>query len=231
MSFVVFKSRKAQVSVIFIQKVFLKKNSKKFLKNFSLLFSCCGAGTAADMVMTSRWVEANMEMHRRNTNRKAVPVEAAVTFVRRYLYSFQGKFQNYLIFGGVDHKGPHIRVVHPHGSVDCVPYGTLGSGCLAAMSIMESRWKPDMTQEEAMKLVCDATSAGVYNDLGSGFGVDIVIIRKDSHKVIRGLNLVEKEERKLYYTPNRGATGVLSCKKIAIEIEEEVVEHAKMEVD
>jgi 20S proteasome subunit beta 2 len=184
------------------------------------------------MMMTSRWVASNMDMHRRNTNREIVRIDAAVTFVKRYLYSYQGRFKNYLIFGGVDNEGPHIRVVHAHGSVDRVPYGTLGSGSLAAMAIFESRWKPDMTQEEAIKLVCDATNAGVYNDLGSGFGVDIVIIRKGFHKVVRGFERVEKPLRKLCYTPKRGTSKVLSCKKFDIEIEEEnVVQDDKMEVE
>lgn len=184
------------------------------------------------MEMTTRYVSVNMELLRRNTERKIVPIDAAITFTKRYLFSYNGRFSNYLIFGGVDNEGPHIRAVYPHGSADKLPFATMGSGSLAAISIFESRWEPDMSQEDAIKLVCDATNAGVYNDLGSGYGVDIVVIRKDFHKMLRGVDVVEKTERKLNYTPKRGTTGVLTCSKIEIEIEEEeVIEHDKMDLD
>ena len=210
-------------------KAFLKKI--QFSRNLSYFSSCCGAGTAADMEMTSRYVRSNMELLRRNTYRDNVPVRAAVTFLKQYQYRFKGRIQNYLIVGGVDLEGPHIYSIHAHGSVDRIPYATMGSGSLAAMSIFESRWRPDMSEEEAVSLVCDGVNAGVYNDLGSGFGVDVVVIKKGSHKVIRGLDVVKTETRKLNYAFKRGTTGVLSCKKIDIEIiDEDVLDH-EMEIE
>ena len=170
-----------------------------------------------------------MELIRRNTYRDYVPVKAAVTFLKQYQYRFQGRMQNHLIFGGVDLEGPHIYSIHAHGSVDRIPYATMGSGSLAAMSIFESRWRSDMTQEEAVSLVCDAVNAGVYNDLGSGFGVDVVVIKKGFHKVIRGLDVVKTEKRKLDYAFKRGTTGVLSCNKIDIEVTDEEIRGMEIE--
>lgn len=56
----------------------------------------------------------------------------------------------------------------------------MGSGSLAAMAVFESRWKPDLTEEEGKSLVRDAIAAGIFNDLGSGSNVDICVIRKDN---------------------------------------------------
>ena len=40
--------------------------------------------------------------------------------------------------------GPHLHCIYPHGSSDQLPYVTMGSGSLAAMSVFESRFKPNM---------------------------------------------------------------------------------------
>lgn len=56
----------------------------------------------------------------------------------------QGHIGAALVLGGVDKNGFHIYSIHPHGSTDRLPYTTMGSGSLAAMSVFEARWKPDM---------------------------------------------------------------------------------------
>lgn len=56
------------------------------------------------------------------------------------------------------------------------PYHTTGSGSLAAMAILETNYKDNMTKDEAIKLVVMAIEAGIYHDLGSGSNVDVCII-------------------------------------------------------
>lgn len=58
--------------------------------------------------------------------------------------SKKGYVEAALILGGVDKHGSHIYTIHPHGSTDRLPYTTMGSGSLAAMTVFESRWKPNM---------------------------------------------------------------------------------------
>lgn len=58
---------------------------------------------------------------------------------------YQGHIGAALVLGGFDATGPHLYTVYPHGSTDKLPYVTMGSGSLAAMSVFESRWKADMT--------------------------------------------------------------------------------------
>merc|ERR1712107_470593 len=62
----------------------------------------------------------------------------------------------------------------------------MGSGTLAAMSVLESRWVPDMSEEDAKQLVRDAIRAGIFNDMGSGSYVDLVVIKpKDDVQYLR----------------------------------------------
>lgn len=188
-----------------------------------MLSSCCGAGTAADTEMTTQMISSQLELHRLSTNR-VVPVPCAATLLKQYLFRYQGHVSAALVLGGVDSQGPHIYCIYPHGSVDPLPYATMGSGSLAAMSIFESRWKPDMSEEDAKKLVRDAIAAGIFNDLGSGSNVDLCVIRKNSSEYLRNYELSnQKGERKIDYTYKRGATGVLSVKKIPFEVVEEAV--------
>lgn len=77
---------------------------------------------------------------------------------------------------------------------DKLPYVSMGSGSLAAMAVLESTWKPKMTvrpstsamvinltvmlqREQAIEVVANAISAGIFNDLGSGFvGLSIACV-------------------------------------------------------
>lgn len=50
-----------------------------------------------------------------------------------------------MIIGGVDKTGSHLNSIHPHGSIDNLPFLTMGSGSLAAMAVFEANYKADMT--------------------------------------------------------------------------------------
>jgi len=52
----------------------------------------------------------------------------------------------------------------------------MGSGSLQAMTIFESKFKDDLTKEEAIALVIEAITAGIYHDLGSGSHVDYCVL-------------------------------------------------------
>lgn len=50
-----------------------------------------------------------------------------------------------LVLGGVDCNGPHLHTIFPHGSTDNLPFATMGSGSLAAMSVFEAEYREDLT--------------------------------------------------------------------------------------
>jgi hypothetical protein len=105
-----------------------------------------------------------------------------MTMLKRFLFRHQGQVSAALVLGGVDATGPHLYTIYPHGSTDKLPYVTMGSGSLAAMSVFETGFKDNLTEDEAKALVCKAIRAGIFNDLGSGSNVDICIIRKGSYE-------------------------------------------------
>jgi len=62
----------------------------------------------------------------------------------------------------------------------------MGSGSLNAMAVFEADYRDGMSRQEAIDLVTRAIRSGVYNDLGSGSNVDLVVVTKDGGEMIRG---------------------------------------------
>ncbi|XP_053983092.1 proteasome subunit beta type-7 [Hylaeus volcanicus] len=184
---------------------------------------CCGAGTAADTEMTTQTISSQLELHRLNTGR-TVPVCTANAMIKQLLFRYQGHIGAALILGGCDLDGPHLYCIYPHGSTDKHMYTTMGSGSLAAMAVFESRWKPDMTEEEAKELVADAIRGGVFNDLCSGSNVDLCVIRKGSVDYLRPYDVANvKGQRQISYRYKRGTTAILNKTVRPVIVEEESI--------
>jgi len=182
---------------------------------------CAGAGTAADLEHTTQLMESKMELLRMQMDREP----RVCTVVRRLstmLFKYQGYIGCALVLGGVDVTGPHLYQIYPHGSTDCLPFTTMGSGSLCAMSILESEYKSGMTAQEGMALVQKAIRAGIFNDLGSGGNVDVCVITKDGGKIHRNIETPNPRKFKAEYKAiPKGCTPVLSTKTLWSLVQEE----------
>lgn len=165
---------------------------------------CCGAGTAADTEMTTGQISSQLELLRLNTG-KSSRVVTSMTMLKRHLFNYQGQVSAALVLGGVDVTGPHLYTVYPHGSTDKLPYVTMGSGSLAAMSVFETGYKDDLSEAEAIDLVAEAIKAGIFNDLGSGSNVDVCVITDGGIDMKRNF-IVANDEGPLRASINKPAT-------------------------
>ena len=122
--------------------------------------------------------EPDRTSHLESTALHAASMATACRYLRNTLYEAGGSMGANLIVGGVDEGTgiPHIRAIHPHGSMDPLPYAALGSGGLAAMAVIESRFHSNITLEEGIQMVKEAIFSGIQNDMGSGSQVDLCII-------------------------------------------------------
>ncbi|KAJ7057782.1 20S proteasome subunit [Mycena amicta] len=183
---------------------------------------CCGAGTAADTEFTTALISSNMELHGLSTGRKP-RVVTAMTMLKQMLFRYQGQVGAALVLGGVDATGPHLFTIHPHGSTDKLPYVTMGSGSLAAMAVFESGWRPNMTRADALQLVKDAISAGIFNDLGSGSNVDACIITESHTEMLRNVEMPnERATKERKYGFRRGTTAWKTQDIRSLVVSEEV---------
>ncbi|KAK1443510.1 glutamine phosphoribosylpyrophosphate [Babesia gibsoni] len=192
------------------------KNCSK-LHRISDAIYCAGAGIAADLDHTTIWLANSIELLRLNM-KKRPKVQMCVSLLIGELFKYQGYKQCALIIGGYDSLGPHLFSVSPRGSSDSLPFCTMGSGSLNAMSVLESEYRDGMTLQEAVALATKAISAGILNDLGSGGNVDICVIDKDGAKHTRSHAVVGSRT----YAPIPrsipiGATPVLREKILSIK--------------
>lgn len=200
------------------------KNCEK-LHRISPQIWCAGAGTAADTEMETQLISSNLELHSLYQSRKP-RVVTALTMLKQHLFRYQGYIGAYLIVAGVDPTGAHLFSVQAHGSTDIGEYLSLGSGSLAAMAVLETYWKPDLTKEEAMKLCADAIELGIWNDLGSGSNVDLCVMEKgkDAHLFRNYLTPNQRSEKTRSYKFERGTTAVLrQSVRDLVDVEETVV--------
>lgn len=204
------------------------KNCKKIHYLTSSMY-CCGAGTAADTEYVTDWMRSALHLHSLTTGQPS-RVITALTMLKQKLFRYQGYIGAALILGGIDPiDGPQLYTIHPHGSTDMLPYVTMGSGSLAAMSIFEAHYRPELDRESAIDLVSRAIQAGIFNDLGSGSNVDIVVLstlQPLSPQILRNHvtpNQRPKKERSYLYP--RSTTVVLSSQ------EESFTDSSSMAID
>mmetsp|Transcript_7847 Transcript_7847/g.22197 ORF Transcript_7847/g.22197 Transcript_7847/m.22197 type:complete len:278 (-) Transcript_7847:128-961(-) len=188
---------------------------------------CAGAGTAADLEHTTQLMESQIELLRLAT-RTQPRVCTVVRRLSQMLFKYQGYVGCALVLGGVDVTGPHLYQIYPHGSTDMLPFTTMGSGSLAAMSVLESEYQEDLSVEDGKKLVAKAIRAGIFNDLGSGGNVDVCVITKEGGTILR--NWEKPNERKFKMPPPafpKGTTPVLKEDILKLcTIEDDVVMQA-----
>jgi 20S proteasome subunit beta 2 len=141
-----------------------------------------------------------------------------MTMLKQHLFRYQGHIGAYLVIAGCDPTGSHLFTVHAHGSTDKLPYVTMGSGSLAAMSVFETQWKSQLSREDAIKLCSDAIQAGIWNDLGSGSNVDVAIITQEKTQLLRNYITPNVREKKMRdYKFAKGTPAVLKEKIIKRE--------------
>ena len=166
---------------------------------------CCGAGTAADLDQVTRQCRYSLALqslveresignantkqwkplestafssHLERTAEHCASMALACRLLRDVLFESGGSVGANLIVGGIDEETgvPQIRAIHPGGSMDSLSYAALGSGGLAAMAVIESRYRNDINLEEGIQIVKEAILSGIKNDMGSGSQVDLCII-------------------------------------------------------
>lgn len=189
------------------------KNCSK-LHYISKNIYCAGAGVAGDLDHTTLWLQHNVELHRLNNNMTLPRVSMCVSALTQELFRYGGYKVCAIVLGGVDILGPQLYSIHPHGSSCLLPFTSLGSGSLNAMTVLESKYRDNMNIEEGKQLVCEAICAGIFNDLGSGGNVDICVITKDGAQHIRSYS---KPNVRLFHLPNptiypKGTTPILNEK-------------------
>ena len=153
----------------------MSKTGKKVFKIADKIGAAC-AGIVADMQILTREVSAylNMYTYEREqsvTVRTAAKLMGSMLFERRYF-----PYLAQTIVGGVAETGSKLFVLDPLGSVIEDKFTAVGSGSEIAMGLLETDYKESITVDEAKGLVRKAIKAASARDIGSGEGIDMLVV-------------------------------------------------------
>jgi proteasome beta subunit len=153
----------------------MSKSGKKVFKIADKIGAAC-AGIVADMQILTREVGAylNLYTYEREqsvTVHTAAKLMGSMLFERRYF-----PYITQTIVGGIDEGGARLFVLDPLGSVIEDKFTAVGSGSEIAMGLLETEFKEGMSIEEGKSLARKAVKAASARDIGSGEGLDMLVI-------------------------------------------------------
>lgn len=99
-----------------------------------------------------------------------------------------------MIVAGMDKEGPHVFALDMAGGIGDEDYYSTGSGSLVATGVLESTWKPDMTEEEALKVVITALATAIKRDTATGDGMDVAVVNKKGARKLKDEDIAKVVE-------------------------------------
>ncbi|MGA8857720.1 MAG: archaeal proteasome endopeptidase complex subunit beta [Candidatus Bathyarchaeia archaeon] len=153
----------------------MSKSGKKVFKIADKIGAAC-AGIVADMQILTREVGAYLNLYTYEREQSVMVHTAAklmgsMLFERRYF-----PYITQTIVGGIDEGGARLFVLDPLGSVIEDKFTAVGSGSEIAMGLLETEFKEGMSIEEGKGLARKAVKAASARDIGSGEGLDMLVI-------------------------------------------------------
>jgi proteasome beta subunit len=164
----------------------MSKSGRKVFQLTDKVGAAC-AGIVADMQILTREVSAYLRIYTYErelsvTVRTAAKLMGSMLFERRYF-----PYLAQTIVGGIDESGPKLFVLDPLGSVIEDKFTAVGSGAEIAMGLLETEYNENLTVEDGKGLARKAIKAASARDIGSGEGLDMLVITnvgtKEEHEL------------------------------------------------
>ena len=137
------------------------------------------AGMISDMNILMREVTAHAKILQLETNQPVLPNSIAKLMG---VIMYQQKFfpmMTQIILAGIENKNPAVYVLDPLGSVIPDEYATGGTGAELAIGVVESEYKKNLSEKEAVDLAIKSIRSAVNRDAASGDGIDILIVTEN----------------------------------------------------
>lgn len=146
------------------------------------------AGAVADAQFLIDQLRAHAKLYKL-TNDRPISTLSIANFSSILMFSSRAfPYYTELIIAGYDAKGPTICAVDLLGSLTVEKYISRGSGSPYAMGVLESRYNPKLSLEEAVKLAVEAMRSSLKWDLFTGEGIDVAYVNE------KGVYFMKPEE-------------------------------------
>src|SRR5690348_7353466 len=155
----------------------VNKTTKKVFPITPSVAAAC-AGMIADMQVLVRQVAALSKIRRLETRREVATNSVAklmsvIMFERRYF-----PLLTQVVVGGID-PNPSIYTLDPLGSLLPDDYAAVGTGAEMALGVLDTEFKPKMSEQDAVKLAVKSIKSAIMRDNASGDGIDILVVDKN----------------------------------------------------
>ena len=148
------------------------------------------AGGVADAQNITDILRYHANMHRIQKH-DPIPIKSLTRLTSLIFHQNRGyPFIADILVGGYDNAGPALYNIDMFGSAEEKNYVTTGSGSPVAYGLLEEEYHDDLTVEEAKVIALRAVKAAIMRNIGTGDGINIVIIDKN------GFRLLTKDQKK-----------------------------------
>jgi len=155
------------------------------------------AGAVADAQFIIDQLRAHSKLYRL-TNNRPISTLSLANFAALLMFSSRAfPYYTELIIGGYDSSGPSICTIDLLGSLTKEKYISRGSGSPYALGVLESRYSPDLSLEEGIKVALEAIQSSLKWDLFTGEGIDVAYVNKS------GVVFLKQEEINKYLSEAR----------------------------
>jgi 20S proteasome subunit beta 5 len=142
------------------------------------------AGGAADCQFWERYLGMQCRLYELR-NKRRITVSAASKLLVNIMYSYKGYGLSMgTMVAGWDHTGPNLFMVDNDGTRLKGNRFSVGSGSMFAYGVLDSGYRPDMSEEEACELGRRSIYHATHRDAYSGGIINVYLIREDGwHKI------------------------------------------------
>ncbi len=144
------------------------------------------AGVASDAQLFMRYLKGEIRSLELKSEREVKIKEAAMILnaIQYQLLRSQGA-QVACILGGFDVTGAHLFDLSPDGVINKIDdYTTDGSGSIFVQGVLDTQYRKDLTEKEAIELLDTCFKTSFKNDSSSGGGYIARIVNKDGIREI-----------------------------------------------
>ena len=137
------------------------------------------AGLFADIQAIVKILAAELSYYEMSTGRR-MSVRSAARLLATILYSYKYyPFFSEVLVGGLEADGTsRLYVMDPLGSLIEDDFAAIGTGAPIAIGVLEQNYRRDMGVDDAKRLAVSAIRAAIERDVGSGDGIDVLVIRR-----------------------------------------------------
>jgi len=129
------------------------------------------AGTLSHAQRVIKLIRAELEL-KRVRSKQQPSVKEAANLIANFLMG-----EAHFLVAGVDADGFHLYNVMSDGAIDKENYATSGAyGTFVGNSVLDDKWKPNMTIDEGKKMAFEILRSTVKRDTTVGGGINVMTI-------------------------------------------------------